>query len=175
MSVKKLTVLSMLTALYVAFSIMTPVKLINFKFTLEAFPILVAGMLLDKWDGLIVGLLGSSIYQVLFSSYGITPTTPLWILPHAASGLLVGLWAHKVRELDYVNTVAIAIVSAFLVTTLNTLALYVDSRLYGYYTVKLVFGTLVLKYGTGAILAVVFAFILVKLIPQLKKIVGEGR
>ncbi len=170
MKVQKLTVLSMLTALYVVFTIMTPVKLINFKFTLEAFPILVAGMLLDKWDGLIVGLLGSAIYQVLFSSYGITPTTPLWILPHAASGLLVGLWAHKVKDLDYRNIFIIAVVSAFVVTTLNTLALYVDSRLYGYYSSKLVFGTLVIKYGTGAVLAVVFALILVKLIPQLRKI-----
>ena len=86
MTTRKLTTLAMLTSIYVVLSILTPIKVINFKFTLEAFPILVAGLLMGPLEGLIVGFTGSAIYQIFLSSYGITATTPLWILPHAVNG-----------------------------------------------------------------------------------------
>ena len=171
MTIKKMTVLAMLTAVYVVLSIRTPIKVINFKFTLEAFPVLVAGLLMGPSEGLLVGLLGSGIYQVLFSSYGITPTTPLWILPHAFSGWLCGILAKKAGKLDTVKVIIIATVCAFCVTLLNTLALYVDSKLYGYYSAKLVLVTLLLKFAAGLILSVLYALILPKLIEQLKKII----
>lgn len=171
MTTRKLTTLAMLTAINVVLCIMTPIKVINFKFTLEAFPILIAGLLLGPMGGLTVGLLGSSIYQVFFSAYGITATTPLWILPHAVSGLLAGLLARKVKEYTVLNVTVIATICAFTVTILNTLALYVDSKLFGYYTPKLVFGALLLKFAAGIILSVLYALVLPKLIKQLKKIV----
>lgn len=171
MTLKKLTVLAMLTAIYVVLSVLTPIKVINFKFTLEAFPILVAGLLMGPYEGLLVGLLGSGIYQVLFSSYGITPTTILWMLPHFFSGYLCGVLARKAGNLTTVKVIIIATICAFSVTLLNTLALYVDSKLYGYYSAKLVFGTLLLKFAAGFILSVLYALILPKLIAQLKKIV----
>ena len=56
----------MLIAIYTVLSILTPIKLSNFKFTFEAFPILVAGRLFGPLDGFIVGGLGSLIYQLFF-------------------------------------------------------------------------------------------------------------
>ncbi|MBQ6126711.1 MAG: ECF transporter S component [Erysipelotrichaceae bacterium] len=91
MNTRRLNTISMLMELYVVLSIMTPVKVANFKFTFEDFPILVAGLLFGPLDGLYVGGIGSFIYQLLFSGYGITATTPLWILQHALSGRIVGL------------------------------------------------------------------------------------
>ena len=169
MTTRKLTTIGMLTAVYVVLSIMTPIKVINFKFTLEAFPVLIAGLLMGPAEGLMVGLLGSTVYQLFFSSYGITPTTPLWILPHAVNGLLAGLLGRKVREYSVPNITVIAALCAFTVTALNTLALYVDSKLYGYYTSKLVFGTLALKFLTGAILSLLYALILPRILKQLGK------
>ena len=163
--------MAMLTAIYVVLSIMTPIKVINFKFTLEAFPILVAGLLMGPYEGRLVGLLGSGIYQVLFSSYGITPTTLLWMLPHVFSGFLCGVLAKKAGKLTTVKVIIIATICAFSVTILNTLALYVDSKMYGYYSDKLVFGALLLKFAAGFILSVLYALILPKLIEQLKKII----
>ena len=123
----------MLIAVYVVLSILTPVKIVNFKFTFEAFPILVASLLSGPIDGLIVGGVGSFIYQLLFSGYGITATTPLWILPHAISGLLVGFYAKsKNFDLSLKQISLICIASALCVTALNTLALYVDAKLFGY-------------------------------------------
>lgn len=95
MTTKRLTTISMLIAMKVILSILTPVKLLNFKFTFEAFPVLAAGLLFGGFEGFMVGFIGSFLYQLLFSGYGFTATTILWILPHAISGLAVGYIAEK--------------------------------------------------------------------------------
>ena len=174
MNTKRLTRLAMLIAVYVVLSILTPVKIVNFKFTFEAFPILVASLLSGPIDGLIVGGVGSFIYQLLFSGYGITATTLLWILPHALSGLIVGLYGEKKNfDLNRKEIIFICIVSALLVTSLNLLALYVDSKLYGYYSFVLVFGNLIIKIIAGIILAVIYASIMPQLLSFLQK--KQGR
>lgn len=170
MNTKRLTSDAMLIAIYSVLSILTPIKIENFKFTLEAFPILVASLLLGPIDGLIVGGVGSLVYQLLFSGYGITATTLLWVLPHAISGLVVGLYAlHKKYELNFKNISFISSVSAIIVTALNTLALYVDSKLYGYYSTVLVFSNIAIKILTGIILAIIYSSVLPKLLIFLKK------
>ena len=170
MNTKRLTSLAMLIAVYCVLSILTPVKVANFKFTFEAFPILVAGLLMGPAAGLTVGAVGSFIYQLFFSGYGITATTPLWILPHAVSGLIVGLYAkYKKFDLKNIEIVLISIVSALLVTSLNLLALYVDAKLYGYYSYALVFGNLIFKIITGILLAVFYSSIMPRLLAFLKK------
>ena len=170
MNTKRLTTLAMLIAIYCVLSILTPVKIANFKFTFEAFPILVAGFLFGPLDGFIVGTLGSLIYQLFFSGYGITITTPLWILPHSISGLLVGFLAKKNKfEFDFKKIVLISCLSAFIVTALNTLALYVDSKLFGYYSYAMVFGSILIKIFIGIILSIVYGSVLPKLLSFLKK------
>ena len=170
MNTRRLTSLAMLIALYCVLSIMTPVKIANFKFTFEAFPILIAGLLSGPADGLIVGGVGAFLYQLLFSGYGITATTPLWILPHAVSGLIVGCYAkaHDYK-LNLYQTILIASISAITVTSLNLLALYVDSKLYGYYSYALVFGNVLIKIVIGLILAVLYSCILPKLLAYLHR------
>lgn len=170
MNTRKLTSLAMLIALYCVLSILTPVKIANFKFTFEAFPILVAALLGGPADGFIVGAAGSLIYQLFFSGYGITATTLLWVLPHAISGLITGLYAKAMGyKLNLIHTILICSISALTVTALNLLALYVDSKLYGYYSYALVFGNVVFKIIVGIILAVIYSCILPKLISFLKK------
>ncbi|MGB4626789.1 MAG: folate family ECF transporter S component, partial [Erysipelotrichaceae bacterium] len=163
--------ISMLIAMKVILSILTPVKLLNFKFTFEAFPILAAGLLFGKLEGFLVGFIGSFLYQLLFSGYGFTATTILWILPHALSGLAVGYLAGKKKDNLNFNTISlIAIFSALLVTTLNTLALFIDAKVYGYYSKALVFGSIPLKIISGIMLAVIYATLLPKTIELIKKI-----
>ncbi len=174
MNTRRLTTLAMLTAIYVVLSVMTPVKVINFKLTFEAFPILAAGFLLGPADGFITGALGAFIYQLFFSGYGLTPTTPLWILPHALSGFLVGAISKaKNYEMSYPGIILTSVLSAFLVTVLNMLALYVDSKMYGYYSKALVFANLPLKLLTGALLAFVYASILSKLLSFLRRSISK--
>ncbi|MGI6509898.1 MAG: folate family ECF transporter S component [Erysipelotrichaceae bacterium] len=171
MTTKRLTTISMLIAMKVILSILTPIKLLNFKFTFEAFPVLAAGLLFGKLDGFMVGFIGSFLYQLLFSGYGFTATTILWILPHAISGFMVGYIAErKKNDLNFKTISLIAIFSALLVTTLNTLALFVDAKVYGYYSDVLVFGSIPLKIVSGAVLAVIYATVLPKTIELIKKI-----
>lgn len=154
----------MLIAINVVLSILTPIKLSNFKFTFEAFPILVAGILFGPIDGLIVGTFGSAIYQIMFSGYGLMITTPLWIIPHALSGLLVGLYSKKHNySLSNKQTILITIISAFVVTILNTLAIYIDAKVFGYYTFAYVFGSIVFKVVSGIILAIIYSLIISRL------------
>ena len=170
MNTKRLTSLAMLIAVYCVLSILTPVKVANFKFTFEAFPILVAALLAGPIDGLIVGAVGSFIYQLLFSGYGITLTTPLWILPHAFSGLITGLYARsKNYRLSNLQIVMICIISALCVTALNLLALYVDAKVYGYYSFALVFGNLILKIIAGVILSIIYSSVLPKLLNYIRR------
>lgn len=170
MKTKRLTLDSMLIAINVVLCLIAPIKLSNFKFTFEALPILVAGLLLGPKDGLLVGTLGSAIYQIFFSGYGLMITTPLWIIPHSVSGLVVGLYSKKHNfKLDYKQTVLICVLSSLLVTLLNTIAIYIDAKAFGYYTFSYVFGSILIKIATGIILAILYSLIINKLMAKFKR------
>lgn len=168
MKTKRLAVLAMLIALNVVLSILTPVKIQNFKFTFEAFPILFAGLAFGPLAGFTVGCLGPFIYQLFFSGYGFTPTTILWILPHAVSGLVCGLLTKLFKGEKTIKIVLITIISSLIVTALNTLALYVDAKLYNYYSDALVFASIPIKILCGIILAIIYAILIPKLIKAVK-------
>ena len=171
MNAKRLTTLAMLIAINVVLCILAPVKLANMKFTFEAFPILIAGIIGGPIDGLIVGTIGSSIYQILFSGYGLMITTPLWVLPHAISGLVVGLYSKKYNySLTQKQTIFICILSSLIVTALNTLAIYLDSLIFGYYSFTYVFGSIILKIIAGVILALIYSLVIPKLVDRLLKL-----
>ena len=170
MKTQRLTICAMLIALNVILSILTPIKLANFKFTFEAFPILVAAILFGPIDGLIVGTLGSAIYQIFFSGYGIMVTTPLWIIPHTISGYIVGLYSKKHSFiLDIKQLVFITICSSLLVTILNTISIYIDAKIYGYYTFAFVFGSIIFKFIAGIILAILYSLVIPRLIKAIKR------
>lgn len=157
---------AMLTAMYVVLSLLS-IPLGNLKITLSGLPILLGALLFGPLSGLLIGLLGSFLEQLL--TYGLTATTVLWILPAGARGLMAGLCA---RHLGYILTgkqiVWIAVLSSLLVTALNTAVMYADSVIYGYYSAAYVFGALAVRVALGVATALVFALVL----PPLMKLVG---
>ena len=168
---KRFTTLAMLIAINVVLCILTPIKLGNFKFTFEAFPILVAGIIMGPVEGFLVGTIGSSIYQILFSGYGLMITTPLWVLPHAISGLIVGIYSNKYKyTLNSKQLIYITILSSLIVTILNTLAIYIDSKVFGYYSFAYVFGSIIIKIVTGIILATIYSLVISRLLKSIKHI-----
>lgn len=169
MNTKRLTTCAMLIGINVALCILAPIKLANFKLTFEAFPVLIAGIIFGPIDGLLVGTVGSAIYQIMFSGYGLMITTPLWIMPHAISGLIVGMYSKKHNySLTLRQTVFICVLSSLLVTALNTLAIYLDAIIFGYYTYVYVFGSIIFKIIAGFILAIIYALIIPKLVKVVK-------
>ena len=102
------------------------------KFTLESFPVIFAAYVFGPGNGMLVGLIGTTIYQLL--KYGVSATTLLWILPYVICGLLVGLYC-KAKDFKCTKgqSVFLAIAGELIIMILNTPVMYLDSKMYGYY------------------------------------------
>lgn len=162
----------MLIAMYTVLSLVATINAGNMKFTLDSLPILVGGALLGPVNGMLIGLLGSFLNQMI--TYGFSATTLLWIIPAGVRGLLVGLYAkHHNFDMTHKQTQFITISSALVVTALNTLVMYIDSKIYGYYSFAYVFGGILPRVIAGVIIAIIFAAILPQLLKPLKKIIGK--
>lgn len=128
------------------------------KLTFSSLPVVVAGLVFGPLAGFTVGFLGSFIQQIL--KYGLMPTTILWMLPVALRGLVVGLIAKKYDyRMNYPQTVVCMVVSSLLVSAANTPVIYLDSKLYGYYSFESVFAGSVARFITGAAVAVILSVI----------------
>ncbi len=141
MQVRRFSVNALLAAMCAVLGAVS-VDLGNLKITFESLPVLVGALLFGPLDGLAIGGIGTLLYQVL--RYGVTVTTPLWILPYMLCGLLAGLYARR-RDfrLEKRQLAFIVFAMGILVFLLNTLVLYVDSKVYGYYSFVYIFGTFV--------------------------------
>ncbi len=160
---------AVLVAMYVVLNSIA-FRVANFKFTLDAFPIIVGAVMFGPFHGSLIGFLGSGIYQLFFSGYGITPTTLLWMLPVIVRGLIIGFYSkHKNYSPSVGALMVFTIIAGILTTALNTLALYVDSIIYKYYSYALVFGLLIPKFVISIILAVLFAFVTPALVKKIRK------
>ena len=126
--------------------------------SVASLPVIVGAMLYGPVGGLLVGLLGAFMGQLL--TYGVTATTILWILPQAARGLLVGVYAKHCGYKFSSGQLTLALIgTALVVTALNTGAMYIDSVIYNYYSYAYVFGGLVVRIISGAATAVLMVFV----------------
>ena len=123
--------------------------------------------------------IGEFLKQLL--SYGFTATTLLWVIPPVLRGLLIGLAASRLartgRRLEERTAVCYAVgVGAALVTTLvNSLILWADSVLYGYYFPGYVLGNLALRLAVGVITAVLVAMVSMPMVKLLRRQVAVRR
>ncbi|MBQ6877376.1 MAG: ECF transporter S component [Oscillospiraceae bacterium] len=174
MKPKRLVTNAMLIAMYVVLSLVATINAGNMKFTLDSLPIIVGAALFGPVDGMLIGLCGSFINQLI--TWGLTPTTVLWIIPAGVRGLLIGLYAkHHNFDMSFKQTQFITISSALAVTAVNTLMMFIDSKIYGYYSVAYVFGGIVPRIIAGIIVAFVFGAVLPHIIKPLKRIVIEPK
>ena len=141
----------------------------NLKFSFESLPVIIGALLFGPVDGLLIGGIGTFLYQ--FLRYGLTVTTPLWILPYVLCGLIVGLYARKRsfelsrRQLAFIITLA-----SVLIFILNTAVLYIDSKVYGYYSAVYIFGTIVPRTLICFAKAAVFSAVMPMLLAAAKKV-----
>ena len=92
MKTRKLALNAVLAAMCAALGALA-LDLNSIKITFESFPILLGALLFGPLDGLAVGFVGTLLYQLL--RYGVSVTTPLWILPYALAGLVTGFYAKR--------------------------------------------------------------------------------
>ncbi len=135
--VKRICVNGMLVAVYIAIGIFK-LDLGFAKITFASLPVILASLMYGPLDAVIVALLGEFVAQISFSGYGLMPTTPLWMLPPAIRGLLVGLVAYLYRrkgehlEKHYVIYFVTLFSASILVSAFTTLLMYLDALINNY-------------------------------------------
>ena len=140
----------------------------NLKFTFESVPVLVAALLFGPADGAAAGLVGTLLYQL--ARYGVSATTALWIAPYVLCGALVGLYARKRGfSLTQGELLFTVVSNELLITALNTVVLYIDSRIYGYYSPAFIFGSLALRAAICVGKAVAYSFALPPLLRAVRR------
>ena len=144
------------------------IDLTTIKITFESLPILIAALLFGPVDGIAVGAIGTLIYQLL--RYGFTATTFLWMLPYIICGFIAGFYAKKQKfRIPAKELTVLIVLSELTVTLLNTLVIYIDSKLYGWYYPTLITGSLVIRLVICIGKAIVFSVVLFPLIKALKR------
>lgn len=144
------------------------------KISLEDFPVLIAALMFGPSDGMIVAGIGILLYQLL--SFGITATTALWILPFIVVGGLTGWYAKKHHYSNNRKQIlGIFLVSEILICLLNTLAIYTDSKIFGYYYPTIITGMIAIRMVTAVIKGVVLGLVSTPLLRALSKFTGNGR
>lgn len=141
----------------------------NLKITFEGLPVILGALLFGPADGLAIGGIGTLLYQLL--RYGVTATTPLWILPYMLCGWLVGrLGKRGAIEDSPLRLGALVLAGEGLIFLLNTLVLYIDSKIYGYYSPVFIFGSMPLR----ALLCVLKAVLYTAVLPTLLKVLRKA-
>lgn len=164
---KRLVTDAILVAMYAVMSTFLTLNLGGMNISVGALPIIVGAALFGPVDGLIIGFLGSFLNQMF--SYGLTPTTVLWLIPAAARGFVIGAFAkHFDFDMTKKQTVFITVISSLLVTALNTVVMYADAKIWGYYTYAYVFGKIIPRIISGIITAVILGVLVFRLIKPLK-------
>lgn len=143
----------------------------NVKLTFESLPVLLGGLLFGPVDGMLIGGMGTLIYQLL--RYGVSATTLLWIVPYVVCGLIAGTWSRLNHfRLERAQTVFLVISAELAVTGLNTIPIYVDSKLYGYYYPGIILGVLALRLAISVGKGVAFGLILPELAGTIHRVFG---
>ena len=126
-------------ALHIVLELFCTIRIGNdLKITIAALPFLIIAFLCGPFEGLVTGLIGTFLSQLL--TFGITVTTPLWIIPYAVQALTAGLIFNGFKNKITLKTIGISVfVSGFVSVILNWIASYID-------------GVIVFKYMTAAAL-----------------------
>ncbi|MDD5913855.1 MAG: ECF transporter S component [Oscillospiraceae bacterium] len=172
LTVRKLVMIAMLTAVYVVLCLVGTIRLWWMNISVASLPLIISAMLFGPLGGLLVGLLGSFLEQLL--TYGLMATTVLWLVPNTVRGLLLGLYMKKKGyHLSRVQLVGAITAAALVVTALNTVVMYLDSVIQGYYSYAYVFGGLTLRVISGIATAVIMSFVAPPVVKLLERTMAQ--
>lgn len=127
----------MLLAIYIVLSILTIKITPNLQITFTGLAILMACVLYGTPDAILIAFLGSFVAQ-LRSEYGLTITTPIWMVPPilraVVFGIIYDLFLRKGIRLENkkVLFLVFGILAGLVTTAANTLAIYLDAKIIGY-------------------------------------------
>lgn len=174
---RRIAINAVLIALYIVLGfIKIPIgNMLRINFA--SFAVVVCAVAFTPIDGLVVGFLGEFLSQIL-GLYGLTPTTALWALPEAVRGLLLGLSVllivgrqstNATNSKGFIIYLVCCIVTGIIASLLNTFALYVDSKMFGYYNDYMVFGVLAIRLGLAVVMSATFGAMALTIVTALRR------
>lgn len=140
-AIRRIAFDAILAAVYYALTTLTIVTP-SIKITFASLALVTAALLFGPLDAMAVALVGEFLYQVIL--FGVTATTPIWLLPPVLHALCLGLCALLLgKEKPLVERTvlcfAACMVCGVLNAVFNTAALFADSKIYGYYNFRMIF------------------------------------
>lgn len=162
----KMTLLGLSLALYIALSFAS-INLQFIKISMTGLPVIFIAVVYGPLEGALVGGIGEFIYQL--SSYGLTPTTALWILPTIVRGLIVGfMFKQKDVKKHLKLWVFTVILCCLAVTIVNTFVIWLDAKIFEYPS-QLTTITIIFRFVGSIASAVIYALVVPTLFEPLIK------
>lgn len=127
---------------------------------------IVAALLFGAADACAVALVGEGLYQIIV--FGVTATTPIWLLPPVLHALLLALLAKPLREKPVLCGV-VCLGCGVCNSVCNTLALWADGKIYGYYSPALVFGAMLPRLAIGLLTSALLTAVGLPLVRSLRR------
>ena len=166
---KQIVLYGVLAALFVILAFIS-VGTNDFKASFESLATLVAGITIGPVAGLLVGLVGEFVFQII--QYGIDATTVLWLIPYAVSGLVAGLIAKRFKFVLDVKKIALAVIwSELVLTVLNTPVNAIAAIIQGWGNWATILAVVPLRLAIMAVRMVVFIIIVPPLYKAVKKVI----
>lgn len=157
-------------AIHVILEVLLTIRIGNdLKISLAALPFLVLAFVCGPWHGLISGLVGTFLSQLM--TFGITITTPFWILPYAVQAMTAGLIFRAFRRKADILPVAVSVSAGGLAAViLNLVASYFDGVVFfKYWTVEVLLGLIPFRLLVWVGLSVLYTIILCPVTRVLQK------
>lgn len=178
---KRLTVLTIcicaaMIALHIILDLFLTIRIgETIKITLNTLPFVVVGMMCGPVEGLISGLVGCFLSQML-GPYGLMITTPIWIIPGGLSGLTSGLIFKAFKRQPTVVKIAVTVFLAELITTAYNLfgSWLGDVVILKTFTIETLIGVVPVRLANWALRSVVYSIIMVPLCKALLKSCPAG-
>lgn len=139
------------------------------KFTIYGLPLLITGILFGPWIGALAGFVVGFITQIIY--YGLTITTPIWMVAPIMWGFISGLLAKlliKDNKLTIAKTIIIVVVTSLMATACNSVAMWLDGIIFEY-PVTLTLTTIGTRVLIALALDVAYCIIIYLIYPRLSR------
>lgn len=174
--IKRIVYVALFSAMFVIFG-----KFVTFDFTvpgvtsmkiaIKSLPLYVGAITFGPIAGAFIGLVGELVLQ-LTGQYGFTATTLFWVIPYVIVGIICGIaFENKFVKLNgEIKYWLFIIALQVILTLLNTVAILIDSIIFGYYTFIYVYGSLIVRLMSSILAGMMYCVVISFIINAIKKI-----